>query len=67
MSLLEKHPEIGMVSSISSFFMWFIESSTPYLKYAGILIGLLIGLVTLYIKIVHAVKDTKELKRKKKQ
>lgn len=66
MHFLSDNPEIGMITSISSFLMWFMDTSLPYLKYAGIATGLMIGVVTLYIKLIQAVKDTKELKKKKK-
>lgn len=59
--VLSRNPEIGMISSIFSLGLSFTDI-TLILKLSGMGIGVLIGLLTLYIKIIEATKVTKELK-----
>ena len=56
---LAKHPEVGMLSSFASFLLGFMEKSMPYLQYTGILLGLVIGVLTVYIKFKEAKKASK--------
>lgn len=59
--ILSTYPEIGMISSILSLGLSFTDI-TLILKFSGMGLGVLIGLITLYIKIIEATKLTKELK-----
>lgn len=62
LELLEKRPEIGMLSSIASAGLSF-SNIIAIIKFAGIVVGLAIGLVTLYIKIMQAIKETRVFKK----
>ncbi len=47
---LSKSPEIGVLSSLVATVLPFIESVTPILQFAGLAVGLAIGVLTLAIK-----------------
>jgi hypothetical protein len=49
--LLSKHPTIGVFSSIGGSILPTIEALTPLLQFSGLVIGLLIGAITLALKI----------------
>lgn len=57
---LKDHPGAGLFSSISGVLQTFIETSTPVLQYLGLLVGLMIGLVTLIIKLRELLRDGNE-------
>ncbi len=61
--LLENKPEIGIISSITAAGLSF-TSMEEVLKYSGMGLGILIGLVTLYIKLIHAFKVTRDINKK---
>ena len=48
---LRERPELGILSSISGVLQTFLDTSTPLLQFMGLLIGVLIGLVTLVLKL----------------
>lgn len=62
--ILENKPEIGIISSITAAGFGFIKME-EILKYSGMGIGILIGLVTLYIKLIQAYKETKTINKDK--
>lgn len=47
----KNHPEWGMATSLSAVVQTFIDTSTPVLQYMGLVIGVLIGVLTLYARI----------------
>lgn len=51
MNYFEKHPFAGGVASAGSAFLSYIDVMTPYLEFATLCVGFLIGAVTLYGKI----------------
>ncbi len=51
LDILGKNPGIGIVLSFGSVALPFINAITPYLQFLGIIIGLLIGILTVYIQI----------------
>lgn len=53
---LKEHPEYGLFSSVVASVQSFIETSTPVLQYVGLVLGILIGVVTLAIKLREAHK-----------
>lgn len=48
---LREHPELGIMSSISGVLQTFLDTSTPLLQFLGLLIGVMIGLITLLLKL----------------
>ena len=51
MNYFDKHPLAGAGASISSVFVSFIDIMTPYLEFATLCVGFMIGAVTLYTKL----------------
>ena len=47
---LRNHPMIGMGSVAGGSLLPFIQALSPYLQFFGLILGLLIGLLTLAIK-----------------
>ncbi len=47
---LRNHPIIGMGTATGGFLVPFIESISPYLQFAALCIGILIGGLTLALK-----------------
>lgn len=64
--ILDTNPEIGVSSSLMATIFTLIESMEPILKFIGIGVGIGIGIVTFYIKMIQAVRETRDLKRDKK-
>lgn len=62
LQILEKNPEIGMLSTALSVGITFVDV-IAVVKIVSIVVGLLIGLITLYIKIVEAIRTTREFKK----
>ena len=48
---LQKHPILGIISSIGVFILPYIEMLSPIIQFFGMIIGVLIGIFTLLIKI----------------
>ena len=48
---LHNQPEIGMLSSVGSGALYWMDILNPILSFLTLLVGLLIGLITLGIKI----------------
>tara|TARA_Y100001938_G_C7908472_1_gene338352 strand:- start:222 stop:407 length:186 start_codon:yes stop_codon:yes gene_type:complete len=48
---LNNQPEIGMLSSVGSGALYWMDILNPILSFLTLLVGLLIGLITLGIKI----------------
>jgi hypothetical protein len=48
---LNNQPEIGMLSSVGSGTLYWMDILNPILSFLTLLVGLLIGLITLGIKI----------------
>lgn len=53
---LKDHPLLGMLSSVSGVLQTLIETTTPVLQFLGLLLGVIIGLLTVAAKM-------RELKR----
>lgn len=49
--LLREHPGLGMFSSVGGALQTLIDTSTPVLQYLALVIGIGIGILTLFIKI----------------
>ena len=56
-NLLENHPSIGLLATITASIQSFIETASPILQFIGLIVGVSIGIVTLLIKIKHWKKD----------
>lgn len=63
--LLDTKPEIGIISSLSAAGLGFINIESM-LKYSGMGLGILIGILTVYIKLIQAYKETRDIKNKVK-
>lgn len=57
---LREHPELGIMSSVSGVLQTFLDTSTPILQFLGLLIGVLIGLLTLMLKIRQLFRNTEQ-------
>ncbi len=60
-TLLKNHPEIGIIGTITSVLFTMVENLEPILKFVALILGVGIGIVTLYIKILEAIKKRREL------
>ena len=61
MNILQEKPVIGIMSTLTGSFIAYIKVLTPVLSFAGLVIGLLIGIITLILKW----NELKEKRRKK--
>ncbi|MDX2000971.1 MAG: hypothetical protein SFW35_00935 [Chitinophagales bacterium] len=48
---LREHPFFGMASALLASMQAFMDTSTPYLQYLALLLGVAIGFVTLLVKL----------------
>ncbi len=61
--LLDTKPEIGIISSVTAAGLSFTNMESV-LKFSGMGLGVLIGLITLYIKLIQAYKVTRDINKK---
>ena len=55
---LREHPGLGMFSSVGGALQTLIDTSTPVLQYLALVIGIGIGILTLFIKIKELRRNT---------
>ena len=60
LTLLGKHPFIGGIGSVFSGFLGLIQILTPVLSFITVLLGLIIGYLTLRIKIIDLKKKSND-------
>ena len=51
--LLKDHPSVGIATSVTGALQAFMQTSTPFLQYLALLLGVGIGMVTLVIKTIE--------------
>ena len=62
---LNNQPEIGMLSSVGSGALYWMDILNPILSFLTLLVGLLIGLITLALKLNSGEKyDTRNNRKK---
>lgn len=60
---LRKHPTLGFVTSLWAFLQPFLDVVTPLLQFAALVIGVLIGALTLRLKLMeYNEKKVKQIK-----
>ena len=60
---LQARPLIGLFSTATGSFMPMIEEVTPMLQFLGLVIGVGIGVLTLYCKVLDIVRKNKQIKK----
>lgn len=50
---LRKHPTLGFVTSLWAFVQPFLNTLTPILQFVALVVGLMIGCITLRLKIME--------------
>lgn len=50
---LRKHPTLGFVSSLWAFLQPFLDTLTPILQFIALVIGVMIGGITLRLKVME--------------
>lgn len=53
LAFFQKHPLLGIVASIASGGIAFIHEITPYLQLFSLLVGISLGMVTIYAKMIE--------------
>ena len=53
LAFFQKHPLLGIVASIASGGIAFIHEITPYLQFFSLVVGISLGMVTMYAKIIE--------------
>ena len=60
---LRKHPTLGFVSSFWAFLQPFLDTLTPILQFVALVIGVMIGGITLRLKVMeYNEKKVKQIK-----
>jgi len=60
---LRKHPTLGFVTSLWAFLQPFLDTLTPILQFIALIIGVMIGGITLRLKVMeYNEKKVKQIK-----